>query len=193
MSTRVGEHHGPLSRLTSSLLGLGAALAILGGLAIASPWGASTVVDFMVGWSLVAGGITQLGMSANAYTWRGFWLTVVCGALSLVAGIAMIALPEAGVKAMATFLGLVLLFEAAAKLTAAFALPRDFPWGWLLADGLVTAVLGGILLTGSAERSGLLLGTLIGINLLSSGLAFLASGFWLRGRTHGTPPMFIEH
>jgi uncharacterized membrane protein HdeD (DUF308 family) len=74
----------------------------------------------------------------------------------------------------------VILVEAAAKLAAAFSLPRDFPWGWLLADGLVTAVLGGILLTSRANQAGVLLGVLVGINLLSSGITFLLSGLWLR-------------
>jgi branched-chain amino acid transport system permease protein len=42
------------------------------------------------------------------------------------------------------------------------------------------AVLGGILLTSPASQAGLYLGTLIGINLLSSGIASAAAGFTLR-------------
>jgi uncharacterized membrane protein HdeD (DUF308 family) len=182
MTTHAHGLHGPISQLKSGLIGLGAALAILGVLAIAAPWVASTVMDYMVGGALIAAGVTQLGSAASTLTWRGFWLTLLCGGLSLVAGTAMLAIPVEGVHAMATFLGLVLLFEAAAKLTAAFSLPRDFPWGWLLADGLVTAVLGGILLMSPTGQSGVYLGTLIGINLLSSGVAFLASGLWLKQR-----------
>jgi uncharacterized membrane protein HdeD (DUF308 family) len=41
-------------------------------------------------------------------------------------------------------------------------------------------VLGGILLTSPASQAGLYLGTLIGINLLSSGIASAAAGFTLR-------------
>jgi len=180
MNTHGIDQPAPFSRLKSGLLGLGAALAILGILAIAAPWAASTVVDFMVAGSLIAAGVTQLGMTASTYDWRGFWLTLLCGVLSLVSGAAMLMIPVAGVHALATFLGLVILFEAAAKLMAAFSLPRDFPWGWLLADGLITAVLGGILLTAPAAQAGVYLGTLIGINLLSSGVAFVASGLWLK-------------
>jgi uncharacterized membrane protein HdeD (DUF308 family) len=44
----------------------------------------------------------------------------------------------------------------------------------------VTALLGGILLMSPAAQSGVLLGILVGINLLSSGLALAMSGFWLR-------------
>jgi uncharacterized membrane protein HdeD (DUF308 family) len=176
------HHHGLASRLKSRLIWLGVALTGLGILAIAVPWGAATFIDFMVAGSLLAAGVTQLGAAASTYTWRGFWLTVLCGGLSLVAGTAMLAIPAQGVHAMTTFIGLVLLFEAAAKLTAAFSLPRDFPWGWVLADGLITSLLGGVLLMSPTQMAGVYLGTLVGINLLASGVAFLGSGLWLKER-----------
>ena len=172
--------HGSPGNLIRWCFGLGGVLALLGGLAIAAPWVASTVIATICGVALVVAGVSQLGMAAGTWTWRGFWLTLACGVLSLVAGTAMIAIPVEGVHVLVTFLGIVILFEAAAKLAAAFSLPRDLPWGWLLADGLVTALLGGILLMSPAAQSGVLLGILVGINLLSSGLALAMSGFWLR-------------
>lgn len=174
------HHSGPLTRLKSRLVWLGISLAALGVLAIAAPWIPALVVDALVGGSLLAAGVAQLAAAASTYTWRGFWLAVACGALSLVAGTAMLAIPVEGVHALTTFVGIVLLFEAAAKLTAAFSLPREFPWVWLLVDGLITALLGGFLLVSPAAQSGIYLGTLIGINLLLSGVSFLASGLWLR-------------
>lgn len=170
----------PLQALQSWCMGAGGVLVVLGGLAIAVPWAASTLVAASIGFMLLAAGVAQLGMAAGTYTWRGFWLALVCGALALVAGTAMIAIPVEGIHVLVTFLGLLILFEAAAKLTAAFSLPRDFPRGWVLGDGLVTAVLGGILLTASAPQASVYLGVIVGINLLSSGVALLASGVWLR-------------
>ena len=176
------HHHGIASRLKTRLVWLGIALAVLGVLAIAAPWIPALVVDFMVAGSLIAAGVTQLAAAASTFTWRGFWLAVLCGALSLVAGTAMLAIPLEGIHALTTFIGLIFLFEAAAKLTAAFSLPGEFPWGWVLADGLITLVLGGMLLVSPAQQAGIYLGTLIGINLLSSGATFLASGLWLGRR-----------
>jgi uncharacterized membrane protein HdeD (DUF308 family) len=161
------------------LLGLGAVLALLGILSIAAPWAASTLIDYVCGGSLIAAGVSQMATAAGTWTWRGFWLALVCGALSIVAGTAMLAIPVAGVQALVTFLAIVILFEAAAKMAAAFSLPRDLPWGWVLLDGFVTALLGGVLLTSPADQAGVYLGLLIGINLLTSGISFLATGFWL--------------
>ena len=168
------------AQIASWCLGLGGVLAVLGILAIAAPWVASTVIDYLCGGTLIAAGISQLGMAAGTWTWRGFWLALVCGALSVVAGVAMLTIPVEGIHALVTFLGILILLQAAAKLTAAFSVPREFPRGWILFDGIITAVLGGILLTSPASQAGLYLGTLIGINLLSSGIASAAAGFTLR-------------
>ncbi|NDC54517.1 MAG: hypothetical protein EBZ74_09575 [Planctomycetia bacterium] len=170
----------PLSSLSGWTLGLGGVLILLGLLALAAPWAAATVIDYVCAGALIAAGISQLGITAATWTWRGFWLTLLCGVLSIVAGTAMLAIPVEGIHALVTFLGLLILFEAAAKLAAAFSAPPGFPWGWILFDGIVTALLGGILLTSPAAQAGLYLGVLIGINLLSSGISFLAAGLWLR-------------
>lgn len=177
-----------VERAESELLGpvstwclvIGGVLAVLGGLAMASPWAASTVVDMFCGVTLIAAGISQLAMTAFTFTWRGFWLTLLCGALSVVAGTVMIVLPKAGIEALVMFLALMLLFESAAKLTAAFSIRGEFPWGWLLLDAVVTGILGGVLLTAKPAAAGVLLGVFVGINLLSSGGTFAAAGLSLR-------------
>jgi uncharacterized membrane protein HdeD (DUF308 family) len=174
------ESRGPLERMCSWCLGVGGLLLLLGIVAIAAPWAASKVVAWVVGAALLAAGLSQLGMAAGTYTYRGFWLTLVCGALALVAGTAMFAIPGVGIHALVTFLGVIILFEAAAKLLAAFSVPREFPRGWLLLDGVVTAVLGGILLMASEPQAALFLGVIVGINLVTSGVALLASRAWLR-------------
>jgi uncharacterized membrane protein HdeD (DUF308 family) len=171
---------GPAGPLKRWCLGLGGVLAVLGVLAIASPWTAATIVETLCAAALILAGVTQVAMAAGTYTWRGFWLALLCGALSIMAGTVMFALPKIGTEAIAVFLGIVILFEAAAKLTAAFSVPRDYPWGWLLVDGVVTAVVGGMLVTCTLDQSGVYLGVLVGLNLLSSGIGFLAAGIWLR-------------
>jgi len=168
-----------LGQVSTWCLVIGGILAVLGGLAMASPWAASTVVDMFCGVTLIAAGISQLAMTAFTFTWRGFWLTLLCGTLSIVAGTVMIVLPKAGIEALVVFLALILLFESAAKLAAAFSIRGDFPWGWLLIDGLVTALLGGVLLTARPAAAGVLLGVFVGINLLSSGAMFAAAGLSL--------------
>jgi len=180
MSIAHEDGHNPLHRMGDWSLGLGVILVLLGVLSIASPWATSVVINALVGGSLVAAGVSQLGMTLGTFTWRGFWLTLACGVLSIVAGVGMLVLPQAGVEALVTFLAIILLFEAAAKLSAAFVVPSGFPWGWLLLDGALTAVLGAVLLTAKPAAAEVLLGIFVGVNLLSSSAMFLGAGWSLR-------------
>ena len=182
----------PLERVCSWCVGVGVALALLGVAAVAAPWVASTFIAYVVGVALLAGGLAQLGMAWATSTWRGFWLTLLCGALGVVAGTAMFSIPAAGVHVLVTFLGILILFEAATKLMAAFALPRDYPWGWILADGLVTALLGGLLFTAPREQAGVYLGVIVGINLLTSGIALGGAGWWLRRDLGGSGDVSVR-
>jgi uncharacterized membrane protein HdeD (DUF308 family) len=113
------------------------------------------------------------------YTWRGFWIAAVCGTLALIGGLAMLAIPVEGVHALVTFLGIMLLVEGAVKLAAAWGLPSDMPWGWILFNGLLTTLLGAILVAARPAEAGVLLGLFVGMNLLSSGITFLATGMTL--------------
>lgn len=170
----------PFARVAIWCFVLGGIFAVLGGLALAAPWVAAAVIAVFCGITLLAAGVSQLAMAIGTYTWRGFWIMLLCGGLSTLAGTGMLTLPEAGVEALVIFLGLLLSFEAAAKIAAAFAIRDGFPWGWLLLDGVITGLLGGILLTSSPAAAGVLLGIFVGINLLSSAATFLAMGMHLR-------------
>ena len=46
--------------------------AVLGGLSLAAPWVAATVIAVFCGVTLLAAGIAQLAMAVGTYTWRGF-------------------------------------------------------------------------------------------------------------------------
>ena len=180
MTTLSSDDHDSTGRLSTWSLVLAGVLAVLGGLALAAPWAASTVVDVFCGITLIAAGVSQLVMTVGTFTWRGFWLTLLCGTISIMAGTGMLVLPAAGIAALVTFLGLMLLFESTAKVVAAFSIGEYYPWGWLLLDGIVTGALGLILLTSRPAEAGVLLGVFAGISLLSSAMLFASAGLWLK-------------
>jgi uncharacterized membrane protein HdeD (DUF308 family) len=179
--------HDITSRVANWSLGVGAVVALLGFGAVLAPLVAAIAFDIAIGSLLVAAGASQVAMAAGTFTWRGFWITLVCGVVSIVTGVAMLVLPQPGVAALALFLAIMLLVEAAAKLSAVTVVRRDFPWGWLLFDGLLTAALGIVLFTSPPREKGVLLGIFIGINLLSTAAMLLAAGWSLRRAASGGP------
>jgi uncharacterized membrane protein HdeD (DUF308 family) len=179
MTTLAERDSAPLASLRNWSLGLGILLVLLGAAAFAKPLIPSLTINFFIGGLLIAAGVMRIMSAFGTYSWRGFWLSLLCGALSLVSGTAMLALPAVGIDALVIFLGILILFEAAAKLTAAFSVPRDYPWGWILVDGLITAVLGGILFTADPAQAAVYLGVIVGLHLMASGVALIAAGVWL--------------
>ena len=141
MTTLAERDPGPLAALRNWSFGLGILLVLLGVASFARPLIPSLTINFFIGGLLVAAGVMRIVSAFGTYSWRGFWLSLLCGVLSLVSGTAMLALPGVGIEALVVFLGIMILFEAAAKITAAFSVPRDYPWGWILLDGIITAVL----------------------------------------------------
>jgi uncharacterized membrane protein HdeD (DUF308 family) len=180
MTSLAEREPAPLASLRNWSFGLGLLLTALGIAALARPLIPSLTINLFIGALLIAAGAMRVVSAFGTYSWRGFWLSLLCGALSLAAGTAMLKWPADGIMALVAFLGILLLFEAAAKLTAAFSVPRDYPWGWILVDGLITAVLGGILFMAGPEQATLYLGVIVGLHLLTSGIALFAAGVWLK-------------
>lgn len=171
-----------LVRLANWSIGLGGVLIVLGLASIAAPWVAAATVAAFCGITLIVGGASQVAMTAMTFTWRGFWMTLVSGVLATMLGVAMLVMPHEAAGALVIFLAIILLMEASAKLSATMLIGSEFPRGWLLFDGLVTAALGIVLLVSEPAEKEVLLGIFIGINLLSSGITFAAGGWSLRNR-----------
>lgn len=171
-----------LVRLANWSMGIGGVLIVLGLAAVLAPWLAAATVAAFCGVTLIVGGASQVAMTAGTFTWRGFWLTLVSGVLAIMLGTAMLLMPHEAVGALVLFLAIMLLLEATAKLSAVMLVGNEFPRGWLLFDGVVTAALGIVLLASEPAAKEVLLGIFVGINLLSSGITFAAAGWSLRGR-----------
>lgn len=181
---------GPLNRRAAEagrLQGLtqaeGVIMIILGVLALSFPVVASAWVTVMVAIAFLVAGIVgwvdNLSRARRLSRWHCFWRLVV-SSLSLVAGIWMLLQFKSGmvpaalqIKALATAIGIVFLVEGVV-MTLLSLVNRSTPgWGWGLANGLVTLLLGGLILTMSPAGLLSVLGLLVGISFIFSGIDLL--------------------
>ena len=170
-----------------ALLGLtlaeGILLLVLGILAIASPYVASLWVTVVVAIAFLVGGlvgwVSTLTRAGRLRRVICFWRLVVA-TLFVLAGGWMLQQIGAGplsaasqVASLALALGVVFLLEGAVAAVVALSHRQIQGWGWGLANGIVTLILGALILS---LRSGLLsvLGLLVGISFLFSGIDLLA-------------------
>jgi uncharacterized membrane protein HdeD (DUF308 family) len=154
-------------------LAQGVTIMLLGVLAIIWPQISTLAVDLYVGWMLLVSGLIGLVTMNIAPNVSAFLWSLITAALSLLVGVLMLWNPIEG----AVSLTLVLLaffivegvFQIAAAIRHRYALPDS--WGWLLMSGIADLVLATMIIRGWPATASWALGLIVGINLITSGLA----------------------
>ena len=159
----------------------GVVMIILGLAAIMLPGIASLATSIMVGWLLVAGGVLGLISDFSAGTKApGFWWNLLTAALYLIAGIVLLVNPIAAVLTLTIVLAAYMLATGFSKVLMAFHYKNVIPkaWLWMLFSALVDIALSVIIIAGLPGTAIWVLGLLVGINLLFTGVALLVSAFY---------------
>lgn len=158
-----------LSRNWGWLLAFGILMIILGMFAIGAPVVATVAVQIMLGWLLVIGGIAEGIHAFMAKDWRGFFLELLSAVLYLVVGVLLLVNPLLGAAALTLLLAAFLVVEGIFKVIMAMRVRDHRGWGWLLASGVLSLILG-VLIWAQWPASGLwIIGLLVGIQLLFTG------------------------
>jgi uncharacterized membrane protein HdeD (DUF308 family) len=173
----------------------GIVMIVLGILALLFPYVASAGVTVMVAVAFLVAGlmgwVDTWSRRLRLKGWHGF-LRLLLASLFLLTGLWMLLQFKAGVvpaalqiKTLARAVGLVFLMEGVLMTLLALGHRQARGWGWGLANGVVTLVLGLLILTMSPAGLLSVLGMLVGISFLFSGFDLL--GF--SARLHGPGPL----
>jgi len=161
----------------------GVVMLVLGVLALIFPVLASVWVTAMVAIGFLVSGIVgwvnTLARTARLSTAISFWRFTV-STLFLVAGLWMVRQLASGperaasqVASLALAIGVVFLIEGAVATVVALTHRQIKGWGWGLTNGVVTLVLGLMISTMKSLSLLWVLGTLVRISFLFSGLDLL--------------------
>lgn len=166
---QIAEHSGWYLALGIALIGLGAVSVIF-------PFVTTVAAEILFGALFVLGGILRLAHAFRAKRWSGFLLALVIGILFTVFGILLVAQPIAGIFSLTFLLIGLFLADGILEIIMAFRLKPASGWGWLLATGLVSLVIGALVWLQLPSSALWALGLLIGIALISHGcsIAMLA-------------------
>ena len=149
--------------LTAGLLLAGAALSLV------LPFVSATFLTLMLGSAAVVAAISQFLRLGGEPDTRGKVFRALSGVLYLIGGVSCLLFPIQSTVSLTLFVGALLATEGVMELAAA-ATQKLPARGLVLLDGIVTAVLGGLLIAGWPSNSQWAIGTLFGI-----GLAFSAA------------------
>ena len=157
-----------LRRLTAVLLFVAAAASVV------LPFISATALTLSFGVLAAVAGVTQLLRLGQAEGTKGKLFRALSGLFYLAAGLWVVADPLDSEVSLTLFIGLMLLFEGVMELAAAAASQGEAR-GLVLVDGLVTALLGGLLVVEWPSDSLWAVGTLFGISLFFSAVRLLGS------------------
>ncbi len=154
--------------LTAALLFAGAALSLL------LPFVSAAFLTIFLGSTAVVAAISQfLRLSGEADT-RAKLFRALSGALYLIGGVSCLVFPIQSTISLTLFIGCLLALEGVMELAAAATRPLPAR-GLVLVDGIITAVLGGMLIAEWPSDSAWAIGTLFGISLAFSAFNLLTA------------------
>jgi uncharacterized membrane protein HdeD (DUF308 family) len=154
-------------------IGLSLVMILAGFLAIAVPQAAGIAVNLLVAWLLVFSGVAHLVFAWHTRTSGGVVWELLMGILYVFVGGYLLVRPVAGLASLTLALAIYLFAEGVLELILSFRL-RPMPGsGWLLFDGIITLILGVMILRTWPSSTEWVIGTLVGISMLFSGISRL--------------------
>jgi uncharacterized membrane protein HdeD (DUF308 family) len=170
---------GDLVQYWGWFVAFGIALLLLGVAAVARAFTATIVSMVFFGWLLVIAAAIEIAQAVMVGHWAGFFLHLLGAILFGVTGLLLVMRPLVSAEAVTLLIAILFLIGGLFQLIGSFMVPVP-GWGWQVLDGLITLVLGAVVLA-EWPASGLwVIGLLIGIDLIFYGAAWIALGLGLR-------------
>ncbi|MFT6424762.1 MAG: uncharacterized membrane protein HdeD (DUF308 family) [Celeribacter sp.] len=155
------------------LSGTGVVMVLLGILAIIMPVVSSYAVSFLIGAVLIFGGLFATLWALAFRGTRAFVWLLLAGVFPLCAGLYLLVFPASGLATLTFIIAAIFLLTGVAQSLSAFDMGGLKGAGWVLISGLISIALGVSIFAVLPEASTVVLGILLGIDLISTGLSLI--------------------
>ncbi len=158
---------------------MGILLVVMGTFAV----GAATIVTLVsvmfFGFLLLAAGVIQIVSSFWSGRWSGTLLHVLIGILYLITGLIIVDRPLESEFSLTLVIAFFLLAAGIFRIVAAL-MERFHDWGWVLLNGIVTLMLGLLILKQWPSSALWVIGLFVGIDMIFNGWAWIMLSIGLR-------------
>jgi len=148
-------------------------LIVLGAAALVAPAVTSFAAVTVIAWLVIVGGIAHLLSAFGSDTFRSAVWQVLVGVVYFVAGVAIQSHPLWSLASLTLVIGAAFAVQGVLAIAAFLVAPSPDRSGWMLFNGIVTLVLSWVIWSGWPVTSLWVLGTLVGVNLLVTGISRL--------------------
>jgi len=167
------------------IVALGVVSVIAGVIALATDIFATAIAVYVIGFMMLFSGATEIVAAFNAKDWSHRILWLLLGALYVFAGIICLQNPFAAATILTLLLGFALIIGGLVRIFLATRMRQGTPWGWVVFSGLISVLLGIIIVAHWPVSSFFVLGIFLGVDLIFIGSGWIAVGTALK-RHHAT-------
>ena len=169
----------PIQDLTIWIVALGGLLILLGLGAIAVPFLMPGAVVSALAWVLLLGGVLRIVYAFQSRPSPGFWLKMSVGLLNEVASLLLFTRLMEPYLSLSVLLGVTILLKGLLEIAIFFQLQPGSSRNWVIISGLFSSALGLLLITNLKSGAAWLLGLLVGLSLIATGLWFIMLSLWI--------------
>jgi uncharacterized membrane protein HdeD (DUF308 family) len=169
----------PLRAKWGWIVALGVVYTIAGFIALGSVVMATVASVFVVGVMMIIAGVAELINAFQIKSWGKFLIWALLGLLYIVAGFVTFENPLFAAVLLTLMLGASLVASGVVRIFLAFNMKRESPWIWVALSGVITLLLGLLILARWPINSIYILGLFLGIDLIMAGAGWIGLGFGL--------------
>ncbi len=170
----------PLHAKWGWIVALGIVYLIAGVIALGSVFAATVASVFVVGIMMMIAGVAEVINAFQIKTWGRFFFWLILGILYIVAGFVAWDNPLLTAVWLTLFLGAALVASGIMRIFLGFNMQHGSPWIWVIVSGLITLVLGLIILAHWPVSAVYTLGIFLGVDLVFAGASWIGLGMALR-------------
>jgi uncharacterized membrane protein HdeD (DUF308 family) len=149
----------------------GVLLIVFGMVALGAPFYAAVAVNALVAWLIVLAGVVHLMLAFRAHGAGSMVWKLLVGIAYVCFGVYLIMRPAIGVASLTLVLASLFLLEGVLDIVLYAKMRPLHGSNWVLLDGIVSLLLGGMIYMQWPSSSGWAIGTLVGVSLIFSGVA----------------------
>lgn len=170
----------PLRAKSGWIVALGVVYVIAGLIALGSVAFATVVTVFVVGFMMLIAGIAEVINAFQIRSWSKFVPWLLLGLLYIVAGFLTFENPLLAAAVLTLLLGCSLIASGVMRIILGFSMQQGTPWAAVALSGVITFLLGLIIVIHWPVSGLYILGLFLGIDLIFAGVGWIALGLGLR-------------
>ena len=165
------------------IVALGVIFMIAGVIALGSVVAATASAVLIVGIMMIMAGVAEIIAAFNVKDWGKFAVWMLLGLLYVAAGVICFLNPFAAATVLTLLLGVALVVGGIVRMFLAWHMREaGKPWGWVVVSGVISLLLGLMIIAQWPYSSFYVLGIFLGIDLIFIGSSWLTIGLALRQR-----------